>query len=374
MLFILMLFVINVLAVYGQKNGFILKGYTDGIQSGVVKLVYDRNIKDVNINDSAEIRNGQFLIRGTLSQDFPYLTRLWLNDSLVTRLFFISSGYQEMHLDVNHFFVVPPMGTAVSKENERYNALIRPIDSMVHIFYTRKAKLYTLFHDTLPETVSDSLRDALSHISNLKDNTVKLFLRANPKSYVGLWYLFDRVLLMGYRPGLYEAYEEADESLKRSIIGQRIESILAHSKMIQKNETFPSFMVQSIDADSSLFKIDGSSSITLIDFWYSHCAPCIAQFDDLKKFYSAFHSKGFNIVSISIDNEDQFALWLKTIRKYKLPWPQFLDAGQKQSLKFGIDSFPYNFLVSNEGVILDKRLDMPALGGFLKKYFRNNLH
>jgi len=367
----MLLLMISGFMTYGQNNNYVLKGYLRGIKTGTVKLVYNDNIKGINIDGSARIDNGQFIIKGKLAYNFPYLTYLWLNDSLVTKLFFISSGYQVTHLDVNHFLTVPKLHTKASKENEQYNTLIRPIDSLINVFFIRRSKLYTRYNNDLPDKIVDSLKVTLNHISDLKDQALKSFLAENPKSYVGLWYLFDRILLMGYRSGLYDAYNEVDVSLKQSIIGEKINTILTNSKKIQKSEVFPSFRVQTISGDSILFNVNKENKITLVDFWYSHCAPCIAQFDELKKLYRIYHPLGFVIVGISIDDSNQFALWHSTIHKYELPWTQYIDAGQRQSLKYGINSFPYNFVVNDDGIILDSRLDMPKLEFFLKKYFEN---
>lgn len=357
--------------VYGQSVDYVLEGYVEGENTGMVKLVYNDNIKGININDSAKIHNGHFEIKGKLAHKFPYLTYLWLNDSLVTKLFFIASGYQVMHLDVNHFWTVPKLETKVAGENDRYNILIRPIDSLIRLFFIRRSRLYALYNNKLSQAVVDSLRDAKNDISDLKDKVLKSFLKTNPKSYVGLWYLLDRVLLMGYRPELYEAYEEVDDSLKQSIVGVRIKDILENSRKIDRGHVFPNFIVQTFSGDSVLFKIDGKQKFTLIDFWYSHCSPCIAQFNDLKKLYNKYHRLGFTILGISIDDRKQFSLWHNTIRKYKLPWPQFLDGGGSQSLKYGINSFPYNFIVNDSGVIQDSRLDMAQLTLFLKNQFEH---
>ncbi|HVW99919.1 MAG TPA: DUF4369 domain-containing protein, partial [Candidatus Babeliaceae bacterium] len=280
----------------GQNVDFTLKGYLNGMETGKIKLVYDANTKGVNIDDSTKVVNGQFLINGKLPHGFPYLTLLWLNDSLVTKLFFISPGYQEIRLDIKHFSIVPQMATAASSENDEYNVSARPADSLTDLFFIHRNHLYAIYNNHLPSRIADSLQKALNNISDLKDQVIKSFLEKNPKSYVGLWHLFDRVLLMGYRPGLSEAYQEVDDSLKSSIIGKKVESVLSHSKMIQKGAVFPRFMVQSMSGDSVLFRINKQDKITLVDFWYSHCSPCIAQFETLKKLYNEYHPLGFNIV------------------------------------------------------------------------------
>lgn len=48
-------------------------------------------------------------------------------------------------------------------------------------------------------------------------------------------------------------------------------------------------------------KVKKNNQYYLIDFWYSHCGPCIEGFPKLKKIYNQFHNRGFDIISISVD-------------------------------------------------------------------------
>ncbi len=52
---------------------------------------------------------------------------------------------------------------------------------------------------------------------------------------------------------------------------------------------------------------------TLLEIWASWCGPCQGDIPHLKDAYSAYHAKGFDIVSVSIDaNKEQ---WKKALEQ-----------------------------------------------------------
>src|SRR5262245_33081602 len=63
--------------------------------------------------------------------------------------------------------------------------------------------------------------------------------------------------------------------------------------------------------------------VILLDFWASWCGPCRASNKDLVKLYSKFKTKGFEIFSVSLD--DNKKNWAKAITKDKMTWLQVND-------------------------------------------------
>ena len=106
---------------------------------------------------------------------------------------------------------------------------------------------------------------------------------------------------------------------------------------------------------------------TLIDFWFSHCGPCIAQFPMMRNLYAKYKNAGFEVVGISIDKTEDKRAWLDAISKHKLEWKQYWDIDGKEAKRFFINLYPTNLLLDNEGRIIKKNILLEELEIFLAK-------
>ena len=93
--------------------------------------------------------------------------------------------------------------------------------------------------------------------------------------------------------------------------------------------------------------------VTLIDFWASWCQPCRQENPNVVALYKAFHSKGLNIISVSLD-EDAVS-WKEAIVKDKLTWTQVSNLKEMKdpiALQYGITQIPTTFLLDAKGKII----------------------
>jgi peroxiredoxin len=80
------------------------------------------------------------------------------------------------------------------------------------------------------------------------------------------------------------------------------------------------------------------------------------------KSYRGFHSKGFTVLGVSLD--DKKDKWLEAIRRDGLPWTQVSDLkGWKNevAVQYGVEGIPMNFLLDKNGTIIAKGLRGPEL-------------
>jgi len=107
--------------------------------------------------------------------------------------------------------------------------------------------------------------------------------------------------------------------------------------------------------------------VVLLDFWASWCKPCRAANKGMAKVYSKFRDKGFEIYSISIDDEQD--KWIRAIKQDKITWNQVNSKGGWYSplvRQWGIDGIPTSFLVDKDGVLVAMDLDGKQLEETLK--------
>jgi len=108
--------------------------------------------------------------------------------------------------------------------------------------------------------------------------------------------------------------------------------------------------------------------VVLVEFWATWCVPCVAELPNIIKAYKKHHSNGFEVIGISLDQDEQK---LKSFLKAKeIPWPQYFDGKEwqnKLAAKYGIDSVPATFLLDRQGKIIGQDLRGEALEEALTK-------
>jgi len=163
---------------------------------------------------------------------------------------------------------------------------------------------------------------------------------------------------------LKDAYPDSKQAKSVDQILASIEKQAA-AKKIQRSlvagVSFPDFSEADLNGQPlSVAKFKGK--VVLIDFWATWCGPCIAELPHVKKAYEQYHSKGFEIIGISLDNDK--AKLTSFIEKEKMTWPQYFDGKGWQSKlgqQYGVNSIPATYLLDGEGKIVAKNLRGAAL-------------
>ena len=108
--------------------------------------------------------------------------------------------------------------------------------------------------------------------------------------------------------------------------------------------------------------------VLLIDFWASWCGPCRFTNKDLVKLYKDYKSKGLDIFSVSVDDNQKN--WKKAITKDKMTWMQGNDTGgwdAMAAVKWQISALPTTFLVNKDGDVIGINLEKDELEKKIKE-------
>lgn len=356
---------------------FKLTGRIDGVDTGRVQLIM------VGLNDSARnvivpdrtvlIKEGKFELTGKIA--YPHAVYINVFDDkkmYPSELFFLESGTQDFRCNIDSVQDNVPIIPTSHTNNEflngywkSYNSNIVPLYDM----YSSHVRLAPEKYGTkIPEVEQERILGLRNGYIGKRDTLIYRYAQANPSSYVSLWLITERFNVVGYK----EVYEKSFLALSKEIIATKTGKFLWSQMEVSKKATvgrqFPNFIVESLSGERrKLYDLGNGTRYTLIDFWFSHCGPCISEFPELKKIHATYVNKGFTMLGVSVDPRSDKGDLDKAIIKHGLIWEQVWDVRGSESSRLAITSFPSNFLLDEKGYIIQKNIKPLELKKFLER-------
>lgn len=211
----------------------------------------------------------------------------------------------------------------------------------------------------LNRTMNDSLEDIASNADDPMDALLALELGAYWGKeealpiYERLANTLDDDLVI--RRVTHSRNSHASNLARRGIDGSLVEGKLA-----------PDFTLSNLEGEQiSLIDLQQKNEFVLVEFWASWCGPCVGAIPALKDLYSTYNQYGFEIVSISLDDERD--PWVEASEEYKLPW---VNLGELKGFdgdvatSFGVTFIPKSYLVDKDGHIVIKDGSPEKLAAF----------
>ncbi|MFT7351872.1 MAG: thiol-disulfide isomerase/thioredoxin [Flavobacterium sp.] len=342
------------------QNKFFISGTIPPQYKGAEITLLSENSKFESLITKEE--NGKFNLSGEIKQDYEPVYLIIRKDNVYLGGSFIFIGGREMKIDIVklnvdkslndfRFFNVPFV-----KEQKIYDEMTKPLlDSAKVAFkpYDDVRLGYVKGHD------KDSLWAIVSNLrKKLLVKKIK-FIAKYPNDYISL-YFFNKEIVNGYHPitvyGLETIYNKLGNDLKKTNLGKSVGEYLKKKKSITVGNVLPDFSF----LDSKGQKYDLSSffdnkEYVLLCFWSRGCAPCIKKMPTLKILNEKYASKGLNLISISLENNADW--WLKSLKKYEMPWLQTCDVpeynqGNSIAKILDVNRMPQYFLIDNSGKLI----------------------
>ena len=339
------------------------------LDSGVVELcsIADSNYYPKSAHKmSTYVKNNKFHFSGQLPHPLAYqLSAQFAGGAYNSNLFVIEAGIQSMKCNVDSNHETPQVSNSIMSGYSTYTNSFKIVGVKSKELNRRKAELLVAYKDKLPDSIKLDLQKELAQLYILHDSALLNYITANPDSYLGLWQLIF-LSNFGYENIFNSMYAKFSYPVRQSYAGKYLGTKIKASSVLSIGKKFP--CISAVESDGK--KIETSFYLkhkyTLVDFWYSHCFPCISQFSALKDIYVTYKSKGFEIIGISTDLRKSKPDWQKRIQEYSLIWPQYWDIDGKEASSLSINAFPTNYLLDSTGKILKKDLRPVELEHFLQ--------
>ena len=312
----------TVLSCGEEKKGYTLNGEISDVKDGMVYLKKYQDKSFIAV-DSAVITDGTFKFEGVCTEPLAYgLTTF--RDSKRPLVFFLDN--EKMQLKMN--------------ESEK---ILTVTGSAINDLYAQNAPLTRQDGYSIDSLVAVHPASAVTPYFIVKDFAYKLNLEE----------------MKALRAKL-------DASLDETMYVSQIDGFIKRMEDIQVGAVAPDFTLPDVDGNPvTLSGLRGK--YVLIDFWASWCNPCRKEIPNLKKLYAQYSEKGFEIVSISIDQKK--ADWEKALKEEGLPWPNFLDETGVAAL-YKVKFVPTMYLINADGVMVGENLRGEALAEKLKELFQ----
>lgn len=343
----------DVVGKFGSLNAKVYIGY----QLGSNKVL-----------DSAQAVNGAFEFKGDLI--YPSLAILIIDykgvgsakmdvgantDKLV---FYLDKGKTDIQ-SPDSAYKAKILGSPINDQYQKLLAINQEAGNRTNKLMTDAVKSTSDPANANKAVDQNALQAQLKVIQTDYHNALKVFIQANPDSYLSLLTIGTlggpspdpnelEPLLDGLSKDLRET--ETARSLRNALESLKVTAIGAIAPDFEQTDTLGH------PVKLSSFK----GKYVLLDFWASWCGPCRQENPNVVKAFNRFKNKNFTIIGVSLDRRESAFAWLEAIKSDHLGgWTQLSDLkfwNNAVAQLYFVQSIPKNFLIDPAGKIIAQDL------------------
>jgi len=339
-----------------KAGSFVLDGRLIGRDTGIVVLLYPGPSGQYK-KDTTRLKDGTFEFKGIIAEpSFAHL--IGSNRDGNYSDMYLEPGNLSITLAEDHFSDLKMEGSYTQKQSDSLYRMINAEEKDLHLLYDQyvKANFETENEDDSNLKIffklkSSNLKEELDNSSNELSHLIKIsFIIHHPDSYVSSTELYGLMLNYLSLDVSESLYKNLTDRLKNSRAGKLCVEELNKKRKIRTGIAAIDFTANDIRGQAiSLSHFKGK--YVLLDFWASWCVPCRQALPELKEVYNKYHSKGLEIITISIDKNTK--KWEQAVQKEKIDdWYNLITNDEIKRMFEAIHLIPAQILIDPNGIIV----------------------
>jgi peroxiredoxin len=335
--------------------------------------------KDPEVIDTAEIKNGKFILNGIAPEEGLY--RIRLEKANNGFLFINDNSSINFTADINDMSLTGPSFATAANSSLKNFIFIN--DSLMKKLQSAAASAEQLKQSGTKPTDSIFLA-AETNFANAKEALVKfcfqyadtvkspaLALFTTTAAPVDIEKFQVPLQKLAQRFTKHNGIVTVTNFAKQQLAEQQQQQLQAKQQQTQPQSQQSTVAVGSMAPDITMNDVNDKpfslsqlkGKYVLVDFWASWCGPCRGENPNVLAAYNQFKNKNFTVLGVSLDKDK--AQWLKAIQDDGLAWQHISDLKYWNSAAVGLYGFngiPYNVLVDPQGKIVATNLRGEELG------------
>ena len=360
------------------KDKYTISGTATGIENGKTIILETQDASGMGLIavDTVKVENGKFEIEGKTTE--PSFHTLQVEGVQGKVPLILENGDIKVVINKDSIHKSKVSGTYNNDEYVKFNDEITLVQKRLIDFQTKNMQAMNAAQQSKDTIVINSLMKEFTKIQEEVGVASKAkyvtYAETHPKAFISALIiqgmLNDPTADVAKSEKLYNSLEE---SLKKTKPGIAIKAKLAELK----TPAVGAAPVAPAPAAEAKWRTDFSGpnpqgkvislkenlgKVTIVDFWASWCGPCRQENPNVVAIYKELHSKGLNIIGVSLDKDAK--AWKDAIAKDKLTWNhvsnlKFWD--EPIAAQYKVESIPATFILDASGNVVAKDLRGDAL-------------
>ena len=328
-------------------EGYEINGLITGKYEGQVYLVREDGMHGPQtVIDSCEVREGKFQFKGDQAPEHVVVYFIKSRDGQLAPVF-LEQGRMFMQMRADYFLGAVTKG---SINNNLWNLHQLKVKHWIDSMLLASDVHYMRFGRGSFEVEDSLFRGRTNEQNSKKLNMEKQMVRFyNDQVFAPFIMLFEMTNELSLDE-LKELRGQLNERLNDHPYTKELDHLIA-TKEFKVGVDAPAFSVKGMNGEELELK-NFAGKYVLVDFWASWCGPCRREMPNVVKLYKECKGKNFEIVGISLDQDEQ--KWKAAVKEMGMKWPQACDFQVwygKTARMYNVNAVPYTVLINPEGKV-----------------------